>query len=29
MFVCTAEAITKAYGEKPLLGGVSLTVADG
>lgn len=29
MFVCTAEAITKAYGEKPLLGGVSLTVAEG
>ena len=29
MFVCTAEAITKAYGEKPLLGGGSLTVAEG
>ena len=28
MFVCTAEAIKKAYGEKPLLGGVSLTVAE-
>lgn len=29
MFVCTAEAVTKAYGEKPLLDRVSLTVGEG